>query len=35
MNLSLGLETPRPGTLWFLVSLPLVCEHQGGEQFSS
>ena len=32
VNTSLGLETPRLGIVWFLVSLPLVWEHQGREQ---
>ena len=34
-NLSLGLETPRLGIVWFLVSLPLVRERQGREQHGS
>jgi len=34
-NLSLGLETPRLGIVWFLVSLPLVWERQGREQYGS
>ena len=34
-DLSLGLETPKLGIIWFLVSLPLVWERQGREQYGS
>jgi len=32
MDLSLRLETPRLGTVWFLVSLPLAWERQGRDR---
>jgi len=32
VSISLGLETPRLGIAWFLVSLPLAWERQGREQ---
>ena len=34
-NLSLGLKTPRSEIVWFLLSLPLVWERQGREQYGS